>query len=220
MSKRTQSERIKAASRKRRERQKAQTRQAIIDAATELFLEHGYENFSLRQVAEQIGYSPGTIYLYFDDKDDLLFTIADEGFRRFGEALQAAVDAAPDDPQQQLEGMARNYITFGMENPVHYRLMFLERTDFMVREHDHDGDRWVDTFYILQQAVERGMAKGMIAPGNAEAVSDALWAMVHGLVAIAIRMHYIPEGRIERAIEQAIRVLREGMYVNAANESE
>jgi AcrR family transcriptional regulator len=212
MSKRTQSDRIKAASRKRRERQKAETRQAIIDAASELFLEHGYENFSLRQVAEQIGYSPGTIYLYFDNKDDLLFTIADEGFQRFGAALQAAVDAAPDAPQQQLEGMARNYITFGLENPVHYRLMFMERTDFMIREHDHDGDRWIDTFYILQQSVERGMAIGIIPQGNAEAVSDVLWSMVHGLVAIAIRMEYIPEERIERATEQAIRVLREGIY--------
>ncbi len=54
-------------------------RQAILTASTELFLEHGYHNFSLRQVAEKIGYSPGTIYLYFQDKDAILFTIMEEG---------------------------------------------------------------------------------------------------------------------------------------------
>jgi AcrR family transcriptional regulator len=51
-----------------------------VDAAGALFLEQGYERFSLRKVAERIGYSPTTIYLYFRDKDDLLFTVVDEGF--------------------------------------------------------------------------------------------------------------------------------------------
>jgi AcrR family transcriptional regulator len=48
-------------------------RQAILTAAGALFLEQGYERFSLRKVAERIGYSPTTIYPYFRDKDDLLF---------------------------------------------------------------------------------------------------------------------------------------------------
>jgi AcrR family transcriptional regulator len=80
----------------------------------------------LRQVAEQIGYSPGTIYLYFKNKDALLFTLANEGFMRFAEMLQAAVDAT-DDPKEQIFGMAEGYIAFGLKNPVHYRLMFMER---------------------------------------------------------------------------------------------
>src|SRR3954454_21915364 len=86
----TRAERLRDASRQRRDQEKQDVRQAILDAAAELFREHGYEHFSLRQVAERIGYSPTTIYLYFDDKDDLLFTVADLGFTRFGEQLAEA----------------------------------------------------------------------------------------------------------------------------------
>ncbi len=216
-SKPTQSERIKKASRKRRERQKAETRQAIIDAATELFVSDGYANFSLRQVAVQIGYSPGTIYLYFEDKDDLLFTIADEGFQRFGATLQAAVDAT-DDIQEQIIGMGEAYIRFGLNNPVHYRLMFIERTDFMVREHtEDDRDTWYETFLILYRTVEVGISEGVVrAEHDAQATSDALWAVLHGVVALAIAMPYYDDARIQRAAAEVKRAVRAGFFVTPA----
>lgn len=68
----TRVERTRQASRHRREQEKEELQQLILKAAGELFLEQGYDRFSLRQVAERIGYSATTIYLYFEDKDDLL----------------------------------------------------------------------------------------------------------------------------------------------------
>ncbi|MFX5306100.1 helix-turn-helix domain-containing protein, partial [Acinetobacter baumannii] len=65
--------RIRQKSAERRERRRQETRRAILEAATRMFEREGYEGFSLRQVAEAIGYTPTTIYLYFKDKDDLLF---------------------------------------------------------------------------------------------------------------------------------------------------
>ena len=71
-------------------------------AAGELFLKHGYEGFSLRQVAEQIGYSPGTIYLYFDNKDDLLRALADEGLSPFSRMFEVGRTAPS--PTRRLSG--------------------------------------------------------------------------------------------------------------------
>src|SRR5205807_9991232 len=79
----TQAERLRQAIRHRQDQEKQELRQTILTTAAELFLEQGYDHFSLRKVAERIGYSPTTIYLYFRDKDDLLFTVVDEGFTRF-----------------------------------------------------------------------------------------------------------------------------------------
>ena len=76
----TRAERLRAASRIRREQQRQELRQAILTAASDVFLAQGYAGFSVRQVAERIGYSAATIYLYFQDKDDLLFAVVDEGF--------------------------------------------------------------------------------------------------------------------------------------------
>src|SRR5438045_3623781 len=92
----TQAVRTRQAIRHRQEQEKQELRQTILMAAGVLFLEQGYERFSLRKVAERIGYSPTTIYLYFRDKDDLLFTVVDEGFVRFGQELARAAASTED----------------------------------------------------------------------------------------------------------------------------
>jgi AcrR family transcriptional regulator len=76
----TRAARLKQAIAQRREQQRENLRRTILTAAGELCLAHGYEGFSLRQVAERIGYSATTIYRYFANKDDLLFAIVYEGF--------------------------------------------------------------------------------------------------------------------------------------------
>jgi len=60
-------------------------RAAILDAARDLFVTEGYQNVSIRKVAERIEYSPAAIYGYFPSKDDIFFALAEEGFRLLGD---------------------------------------------------------------------------------------------------------------------------------------
>src|SRR5450432_1018809 len=62
----------------RRAREKEELRQEIMEAARELFVKEGFDNVSMRKIAEKIEYSPTTIYLYFQDKGDLLDCIVEE----------------------------------------------------------------------------------------------------------------------------------------------
>src|SRR6266516_7479694 len=105
----TQAERLRQAIRDRQDQEKQERRQAILTAAGELFLEQGYDHFSLRKVAERIGYSPTTIYLYFRDKDDLLFTVVEEVFTRFGQQLAEAA-ASTENPWERIIALGRAYI--------------------------------------------------------------------------------------------------------------
>jgi AcrR family transcriptional regulator len=194
-SKTTRAERLRDASRQRRDQEKQDVRQAILDAAAELFREHGYERFSLRQVAERIGYSPTTIYLYFTAKDDLLFTVADVGFARFGEQLVAAA-ASTADPTGRLAALGRAYIDFGIQNPAYYQLMFMQRGDFLMAKRYGECNPRIDSFGVLEQAVRDAINAGVVQPSDAASYADALWALVHGIVAMAITMPFFP---IERA---------------------
>jgi AcrR family transcriptional regulator len=117
----TRATRLKEASKKRRDQQKADLRQGILEAAAKLFEEKGYEGFSLRQVAEEIGYTPTTIYLYFKDKDDLLLHVAYDGFRQFGEILETAY-RTKETPLERLNAIGWAYFEFAMSHPIHYRL--------------------------------------------------------------------------------------------------
>jgi len=206
----TQAERLRKAIRHRQDQEKQELRQAILTAAGELFLEQGYERFSLRKVAERIGYSPTTIYLYFRDKDDLLFTVVDEGFERFGQQLAAAA-ASTEDPWERLIALGRAYVAFGLQNPVYYQLMFMQRTDFLTRIQAGESQPRIASFRVLQQTVQQAIDAGVLQPGDAESYRDVLWALVHGMVSLAISMPTFYGTRLQQTMETAWQMECEGL---------
>src|SRR5208337_692403 len=108
----------------RKLRQKKFLRQEILDAASELFVKEGFENVSMRRIAEKIEYSPTTIYLYFKDKAELLDQICQETFARLVQHLNRILEQ-PGDPLERLKRGLVAYIEFGLENPQHYRVVFM-----------------------------------------------------------------------------------------------
>ena len=207
----TQAERLRKASRERRAQQKESLRQMILDAAGELFLEHGYEGFSLRQVAERIGYSATTIYRYFENKDDLLFAILYDGFMEFGRELETA-SASTRDPLKRIEALGRAYISFGLKNPVHYQLMFMQRSDFLFESRREEDKPVIDSFNILQEAVRAAMEARVMKRGDVDAYSHAIWATVHGLTSLAITggARFTPE-LLQKSASVALRMTIEGL---------
>ena len=191
----TRATRIRRASSDRREKQKRELRRSILQAATKEFLEHGYENFSLRRVAERVGYTPTTIYLYFANKDDLLLATVQNGFAEFDGAMSEAAEKTAD-PLARIESLGRTYIEFGLRNPALYRLMFMQRSDFYLMPRligiestpeadDVKPQHRVVAQELLVSAVREAMEKQQIQEGNPLLIADVLWSSAHGLVALA-----------------------------------
>jgi AcrR family transcriptional regulator len=186
----TRATRLKEASKKRRETQKADLRQEILVAATKLFEEKGYEGFSLRQVAEGIGYSPTTIYLYFKDKDDLLLNVVYDGFKLFGESLQNAYNSVTD-PLERFRAVGWAYFHFAMSHPIHYRLMFMQRGEFLRQTPPAGYDSVIDSFGVIQRTIAEGIAAGVMRPGDVRAFSTLIWANVHGVVSLILTSSHV-----------------------------
>ena len=214
-----QAERVKNASRERRDRLKIELRRIILDAACDVFDANGYEGFSLRQVAERIGYSPTTIYLYFQDKDDLLRATVQQGFDDFDRSLEVVAAANPD-PLPRIEALGRAYVDFGLQNPALYRLMFMQRSDFyfMPRFNGSSEDGALPgperprtvAMSLLMQAVEEAMAQGVVRPGPPLIMADVLWAGAHGLVSLAISPLMSPE-HAQHVIDLLLATLIDGI---------
>lgn len=204
--------RIRKASRNRREQEKEELRQAILKAAGTLFLEQGYERFSMRQLAESIGYSAATLYLYFRDKDDLLFTVVDEGFARFTRQLINAA-ASTDDPWQRLVALGEAYVNFGLQNPVYYQLMFLARTDYLVQIPPGKEEPRMASLLVLQNSIQIAMDAGRITPGDVQTGSDIFWAAMHGIVALGITMPMFDSERVHKLAVAMRDVLRKAFYL-------
>lgn len=207
----TQAERLRDVSRRRREQEKEDLRRAIHDAAAALFLEHGYEGLSMRQIAERIGYSATTIYRYYEDKDDLLFAIVHEGFLRFGRQLAKAAESSAD-PRERLAALGHSYIEFGLKNPVYYRLMFMQRFDFLFEKRAEQQAPMVESFGMLRQAVEQAIQAGVLRDGDAETTSLVIWSVVHGITSLAVAgSQRFNKRRVREGTEMAMRMIRDGL---------
>jgi AcrR family transcriptional regulator len=205
---RTRGDRVREASKERRSLRKQELRRSILTAAAEVFVAQGYEHFSMRQVAERIGYSATTIYLYFENKDDLLFEVVFDGWQRFSDEFLAAA-AASQDPLERLRAMVRVYISFGLENPAVYGSMFVQTTNFLTHENLHSEGKPVDLFVVLCDAVGAAIEAGIFPPGDVVGYSDAIWASAHGIVTLCPSM--IDDERRQRAVEIVLSMTLDGL---------
>ncbi len=201
----TRVQRLKSGSLSRRESGKTELKRQILEAALVLFQTHGYEGFSLRQVAEAIGYSPTTIYLYFKDKDELLLTVALEGFKEFGAALQAAY-LEPNSAVERIKAIGLAYLHFGLSHPLQYRLMFMQRSEFLV-EPLEGYVSFQDSFGVIVRAIEDGIKSGKLRPLEPRALAALLWSAVHGVVSLALSTEHFPAAQAENLFRWHMNIL-------------
>jgi AcrR family transcriptional regulator len=207
----TQAHRVRQASRDRREQQKEGLRRVILGAAGEIFLEQGYEGFSMRRVAERIGYSATTIYRYYEDKDDLLFAVINEGFSEFARQLTEAAEGVSN-PLKRLEALGHAYIRFGLDNPVYYQMMFMQRADLLFERQREQTRPMIESFDALQMAVRAAMDAGAMKRGDVETYSRVIWSLVHGVTSLALAnpKRFTPEVT-EKNSRLAMRMMLNGL---------
>src|SRR5271169_4848004 len=160
----------------RKLRQKKFLRQEILDAASELFVKEGFENVSMRRIAEKIEYSPTTIYLYFTDKAELLEQVCQETFSRLSVRLASLLEQ-PGDPVERLKRGLLAYIHFGLENPHHYRATFMMPIPegFDRQNYSMPDSPGMQAFDFLRRCVYDCIVAGKFRSSDPEIISQTLW---------------------------------------------
>src|SRR4028119_186944 len=166
----------------RKEREKQEMKDLVLQAAMDLFIEEGYEKASIRKIADRIEYSPATIYLYFKDKDEIFHAVHEKGFEIFfGRMEKLAVIA---DPFERLRKLGEVYLNFAWEHPQLYDLMFIMWGPMDALKDDthwHCGTRAHDGLkQMVRECIETGKMKEM----DVEVASMAIWSFVHGIVSL------------------------------------
>src|SRR5882672_1118210 len=184
----------------RKEKQKLEIKKMILDASMKLFVEEGFDNVSIRRIADLIEYSPTTIYLYFKDKDEIFFNLHEIGFQKMQELNKDLPSI--ENPLLRLHKMGENYIRFGLENPEYYDLMFIQREPMAkLTEMGCDWENGDAALTLLRNTLIECMEKGFIARTDATVLSMSVWSTVHGLVSLATRE------RLEKLVPQKEQIL-------------
>ena len=114
----------------RQEREREAVSRAILDAARDLFVAEGYQNVSIRKIADRIEYSPAAIYSYFPSKDDIFFALAEEGFLLLFESAHQDGTADPHaaNPIEGVRAAFWHFYQFSRKHPEYFALMFIDRS--------------------------------------------------------------------------------------------
>jgi len=167
--------------------QGASRRGEILAAAKRLFAEEGYESATMRRIATAVGVSGAALYVYFPDKEAILFAIAEETFAELLAALEASQRVSGDLLQRFRAGLM-TYIAFGRTRPDEYRLTFQRKMISLPVPGRHCGtieaaDR---SFDILERGVAELMDAGTFQRRSPVLVAEALWACLHGVTALLL----------------------------------
>jgi AcrR family transcriptional regulator len=205
----------------RREREREQVRTRVVEAARDLLSEQGLGGLSMRGIAERIEYSPGTIYLYFRDKDELIREVVHAGFERMAEYVEvevAALGEAAADPLQRFRAMGRAYVRFALENTAYFRVMFelpsVPHMDCPATDVHGAGRSDAGGFDNVIATLDEAASAGVLGSLKAQDAAIIGWGMVHGLTSLYLAGHLaelVPSNEaFQEVAEQAMASLYTG----------
>ena len=186
-------------------------RKDILAAAERLLIETGDEGaVSIRAIADAAGVTPPSIYLHFADKTELLAAVCEVRFQEFDRYLEEAA-AGIDDPVEALRARGRAYVRFGLENPEHYRILFMTRTASEAPRREVDHLPGLTAFSRLVDDVARAVDGGFLAPGDPFLVATGLWTTVHGITSLLIARPDFPWPDVESLLAHVLDVTLRGL---------
>jgi AcrR family transcriptional regulator len=168
---------------------KQEKRRLLEQAAARVFSEKGLRNATVAEIAKAANVSPGTIYLYFSSREELLYTTILAEIDELEARMQRTLE--PDVPADvALRNMMGAYLAFCRERPEGFRMLVagLEREareragDELVAQYNR---RALDCLALVRDVLERGMKEGVFRAGDPWELTHALWGAGHGILQIA-----------------------------------
>ncbi len=189
----------------------------IIEAALELIIDVGFNNMSMRKLAEKVGMTATNLYYYYSGKDEIYLNLQIKGFQLLFGIIEDIYESEKD-PCEALRKMIQGYLEFGINNPDYYRVMLNSDTP---RYNEYKGTDIEPVAYIDKQiAVNMGLlgakvitdiskSNPSISAKDADFKSKQIWITLHGIITLNNRNIIIeaddnPEKLINRMCEELV----------------
>lgn len=168
-------------------RRQNQTRERILEATRQIITEKGLDQFSMRNLAEKVDYSPAALYKYFPNKEAILDAIREEGWQRLGEYAEKRTQGVVD-PTEAMIASGYAWLDFVDAYPEHYQLMFSEP-----EERRYEFEDWLHhpVFQNMVANIQEGIDRGefRMTPGlTATTIAFNLTACMHGICALKLTL--------------------------------
>jgi AcrR family transcriptional regulator len=185
-------------------------RAELLAAAEKIFTVAGYEGATIRKIADEVGVSSTALYMYFQDKSQIMLEICVHALEQLYHKLDAITVDKQRDPLAKVRGILEVMMRFGFEQPTAYQLLYcVAPKDINERRNEVIAPLSRSCFMRTQQAVEAAMAAGQLRQDMPpRAMTEALIASCHGLIGLRLANPYAPW----TDPEEMTKVLLDGLF--------
>lgn len=199
-------------------------REEILQAAKELFLEQGYDSTTIRKIADRVGVSAPALYLYFQDKEQMMLALCDQTFGHLIESV-GEIEKSVADPRDRIRQFGEAYLRFGLKHPDEYRLIFLgTNIPESVRKVGHrmptddptrPGVNGSIVFQRLVSVLVEAEASGLKLNYPADTCAELCWMGIHGLASALILKPEFPWSNRDLLINGMLDMVLKGIIHDA-----
>lgn len=162
-------------------------REQILNAAQQLFLDHGLNAVTTRQIAQAVGISQPSLYAHFPNRDAIAVELSVRAFKRLSDRLRAV--STQTSGLDRVRRLSRAYIDFGLEEPAAYRVAFVDDiAPDNATEHYRGLEAGLEAFGVLRAA----LGEVTDDPVEMELAAQSIWIALHGLVSILLARPEFP----------------------------
>jgi AcrR family transcriptional regulator len=199
----------------RKERERRELMDLILMKAKEIIVNEGQEKLSIRRIATEIDYSPATIYLYFKDKDEILYQMMQKGFEIMTSYMEDVFKETA--PVKRIFLIGQEYIRFGTEHPDWYELMFTSPNPMNhIQRSKEEWGHGIAIFEFFAKTCEEAIKHQKIKGWQPRILALHLWSSIHGVVSFSNsqRLCVIDHVFDDTSKKEMIDQLLESIFVN------
>lgn len=177
----------------RRARDKLARQEEILEAARSVFAEKGFDGATVDEIAERADFSKGSIYGYFESKEDLFLSLIEHEIDKLLRVVEKSLEDL-EDPIRTTENLIRGTLIYLDRNRAYLRIFTPERAGLTKKRHPDLVKRILPKFRrpvgLIAQCFRQGIKKGLIRKVDPVLAADMLFAMIH-----ASLMRWMIEGQ-------------------------
>ena len=192
----------------RRLAEREHIRKIIFDAASDIIIEDGFEKLSIRKIADRIEYSPGVIYNYFKDKNEIVERIIAENIKRICDSM-LSLGLQEMSPKAALELGLTRFAGIMLENRQQYKAIMLSGMNVSLFREDKSETGWLSE--LLIGVLKNGKDSGVFDVRSEEVTAMLLIASVFGLLNTLVQEEIEDEKTQALLIESHVEILVRGV---------
>ena len=132
----------------------------IIEAATKVFAKNGFYQSKISEIAKEAKVADGTIYIYFENKDDILISLFEEQMKAVIDNMEVQISGI-DDPAKKLERFASTHLDLIEKNQDMAEIIQVELRQSNKFMKEYKNEKFIQYLNIIEDIIKEGQKRGI-----------------------------------------------------------